>query len=409
MRLGTGVQIPGANLENPYDVARVREFLSIGNGQLNSNEIAKCRMAFESFDTDGSGSIDAKEFQDLAFSLGEILTDEEAAASVSSIDTDGNGVVEFNEFVAWWANPDRQRRDGVPGDDAVLNRLRVALLAKYAINLASGYTDSVNKLAQSVEIPKSSAGVVHFGVSFQIGAMQTVGSGIHVKFAHVEDDAERAVLRFHLAQNITESQKEQIASAANGLLEMVPPGAPVTPVASVEGHHLVFTSPLPEKASNLRMPLAILPPGTDIDIDLKLNQDPSTQEERPWELKIGASITLDRSLLGIVGAFAPSGAAPVLNAAQMLNNVELNIGFDELGGYASYVPVQSFKQIREMASQSLGPLIAMGFLPPPVSEFINLAKRDQLLGALDTMELQIGNHKLVATFTELDLTDLLPL
>jgi Ca2+-binding EF-hand superfamily protein len=49
------------------------------------------KALFKKYDTDGSGDIDAKEFQILAFDLGLVLTDDEAKTFVKELDTDGNG------------------------------------------------------------------------------------------------------------------------------------------------------------------------------------------------------------------------------------------------------------------------------------------------------------------------------
>jgi dynein heavy chain len=61
----------------------------------------RIREIFNEFDEDGSGSIDAEEFQTLAHACGETLTDEEAQATLEHLDADGNGTLEFDEFKVW--------------------------------------------------------------------------------------------------------------------------------------------------------------------------------------------------------------------------------------------------------------------------------------------------------------------
>merc|ERR1711998_514167 len=55
--------------------------------------------AFDLFDTDGSGAIDAAELKIAMQALGFEPTVEEVAKMVADIDLDGNATVEFEEFV----------------------------------------------------------------------------------------------------------------------------------------------------------------------------------------------------------------------------------------------------------------------------------------------------------------------
>jgi Ca2+-binding EF-hand superfamily protein len=54
------------------------------------------KALFKKYDTDGSGDIDAKEFQVLAFDLGLVLTDDEAKTFVKELDTDGNSTSHYH-------------------------------------------------------------------------------------------------------------------------------------------------------------------------------------------------------------------------------------------------------------------------------------------------------------------------
>ena len=56
------------------------------------------RNAFDRYDVDGSGSIDAGEFGALCAHLGVALGPEEAAGALQAMDLDGNGTVEYEEF-----------------------------------------------------------------------------------------------------------------------------------------------------------------------------------------------------------------------------------------------------------------------------------------------------------------------
>ena len=61
-------------------------------------EEARLRKAFDTFDVDGSGAIDAQEVEALLRALGQDPTPYEVASMVSFADEDGNGTIEFSEF-----------------------------------------------------------------------------------------------------------------------------------------------------------------------------------------------------------------------------------------------------------------------------------------------------------------------
>lgn len=69
-----------------------------------ANEAA-AREAFRLYDVDGSGAIDASELQSLAYSLGELLTEEDTHRMIAEIDKDGDGLIQFNEWFSWWQQP----------------------------------------------------------------------------------------------------------------------------------------------------------------------------------------------------------------------------------------------------------------------------------------------------------------
>ena len=67
---------------------------------FSPEELRDHRELFESFDTDGSGEIDAEELQQLCGTLGNKLSLAEAEEMIADIDVDGNGLVDFNEFLS---------------------------------------------------------------------------------------------------------------------------------------------------------------------------------------------------------------------------------------------------------------------------------------------------------------------
>merc|ERR1712227_845113 len=71
----------------------------MGVGDLTIQQKQEIKEAFELFDTDGSGSIDANELKTAMRALGFTPTKDEIAKMLKDLDVDGNGSVEFNEFL----------------------------------------------------------------------------------------------------------------------------------------------------------------------------------------------------------------------------------------------------------------------------------------------------------------------
>ena len=66
---------------------------------LDEAFIGKCREAFNTFDADGSGSIDSQEMKQLLEAIGESPTEEELFRFMAEVDEDGRGEIEFSEFL----------------------------------------------------------------------------------------------------------------------------------------------------------------------------------------------------------------------------------------------------------------------------------------------------------------------
>jgi len=72
--------------------------------KLTEAQLDEFREAFNSFDKDGGGSIDAKELKDLMASVGQNPTDDELAEMIRIADADGTGDIDFAEFVTLMAH-----------------------------------------------------------------------------------------------------------------------------------------------------------------------------------------------------------------------------------------------------------------------------------------------------------------
>merc|ERR1712100_354206 len=67
--------------------------------EMTAEQKKEVKEAFDLFDTDGSGAIDAKELKVAMQALGFEPTNQEISKLISDIDIDGNATVEFEEFL----------------------------------------------------------------------------------------------------------------------------------------------------------------------------------------------------------------------------------------------------------------------------------------------------------------------
>merc|ERR1711937_1017742 len=68
-------------------------------GELTEEQKQEIREAFDLFDTDGSGAIDAKELKVAMRALGFEPKKEEVKKMISDINKDGDGTIDFDEFM----------------------------------------------------------------------------------------------------------------------------------------------------------------------------------------------------------------------------------------------------------------------------------------------------------------------
>ena len=83
--------------------------------KLSEDQIQKIHRAFEEFDTDGSGTIDANEMRIAMRSLGVEVKSAEIRRMMNEVDDDGNGTIEFGEFLEMMTAKmgDRQSKENV--------------------------------------------------------------------------------------------------------------------------------------------------------------------------------------------------------------------------------------------------------------------------------------------------------
>ncbi|KEH23303.1 EF hand calcium-binding family protein [Medicago truncatula] len=69
-----------------------------GKHHLTQQKRQEIKEAFELFDTDGSGTIDAKELNVAMRALGFEMTEEQIEQMIADVDKDGSGAIDYDEF-----------------------------------------------------------------------------------------------------------------------------------------------------------------------------------------------------------------------------------------------------------------------------------------------------------------------
>jgi hypothetical protein len=96
---------------------------------LTETQLDEFREAFNSFDEDGGGSIDATELEDVLKSLGQDASKEELDKLIQVADTDGSGDIDFLEFVVLVAHKMKKDNDTSKHSDDIKRAFRSKHLA----------------------------------------------------------------------------------------------------------------------------------------------------------------------------------------------------------------------------------------------------------------------------------------
>ena len=91
-------EIQAAWLKKPEDPVELRDYMN----KCDIAEFTKIKEAFETYDKDGSGSIDNNEMTQIAVSMGEDADNEDFKKSMYALDLNQDGSISLREFIAWW-------------------------------------------------------------------------------------------------------------------------------------------------------------------------------------------------------------------------------------------------------------------------------------------------------------------
>ena len=116
--------------------------------ELTEEQKQEIREAFDLFDTDGSGTIDAKELTVAMRTLGLDAEKDEIRRMINDIDKDGSGTIDFNEFLNMMTARmgDRDSREEIVKvfrlfDDDETGKISFKNLKRVAQDLGENMTD----------------------------------------------------------------------------------------------------------------------------------------------------------------------------------------------------------------------------------------------------------------------------
>lgn len=175
------------------------------------DEKKKIKKIFDMFDVDGSGDLDAEEFQELAFLLGETLTLDEVKERIKLIDQDDSGTIDFREFYEWWVSPDHSFIKSTRKDED-LRVLKAKLRSKALLRTVTRINDERKEQLKTAEGGESAKvvddGNTRLNINIAVGELQKVAASLALDV--VEDEKAASVVR----QELNASETSIILSLA---------------------------------------------------------------------------------------------------------------------------------------------------------------------------------------------------
>jgi len=153
---------------------------------------------FKLFDVDNSDDVNAKEFQELAFQLGETMSKEEVAQTLKMIDTDGNGTVSFEEFYQWWTGDEHEKLKKArnPTQIKKMKALKAKLQSQTYMNSVMRFVEAAQKSAREEAADKQKLASVKYTANVSLGEVKSVESSINI--SHKVDAKEaQAIIAEH--------------------------------------------------------------------------------------------------------------------------------------------------------------------------------------------------------------------
>jgi hypothetical protein len=175
--------IKGENEQLLAEKKRLEEKLAAFEGgdsteqTKETDNIAHVRKIFDLFNKNKSGEIGVREFQDIAFKLGETLTDAEAKRYVAQLDLDKNGTLNFDEFYSWWSSDSRPSKDSK--EDSTLNLLKLKLHSRCYLHTLTRLTERLRELQ-----PQGDDKIFRGNAAIQVGEFDEARATIQINYTN---------------------------------------------------------------------------------------------------------------------------------------------------------------------------------------------------------------------------------
>jgi EF-hand domain pair len=336
-----------------------------------SSDEQAIREAFDMFDKDGSGDIDVKEFQALAYMSGRVLSDAQAEAMVAELDTDKSGKIEFNEFLAWFSG----KGDGSAGEtadeafesaSAELRVLRGRLMADYGLKMAEYYVDQID--APTSAEAEAAAGSKPLGLKLELVAGEHAIKGddgnaqlhLTIRDSATSDATREAVgsivdgaipdgalaITFDFAVK-ADADASDIAAKLGEMLKMAPPGkihaAEASVVDSDSGECVRITAAIANPKSEKVAGMIAMANIQNLSLDVNMWPQPSRSKAESKDLAFGLSFnaSVPSMMLDLFSAKVKSGGSkgkPFVKLLTALRMATLRFQYDSFAEIAEVIP-----------------------------------------------------------------------
>lgn len=155
---------------------------------VSPKDMKVLRKAFNKFDKDGSGSIDAAELSELAAELAEPLTEEEIAEGMKEMDKAGTGVISFDDFVKWIS--DERDKDSQRG--MKMRMLKLKMRASHLSKKAGAELKRTSTFSKDWDA--NADDVISIGAEVIQGEVAEVKTQVDVKWSALSEEEGRAAM-----------------------------------------------------------------------------------------------------------------------------------------------------------------------------------------------------------------------
>eukprot|EP00007_Cunea_sp_BSH-02190019_P008298 CAMPEP_0174238172 /NCGR_PEP_ID=MMETSP0417-20130205/10387_1 /TAXON_ID=242541 /ORGANISM="Mayorella sp, Strain BSH-02190019" /LENGTH=742 /DNA_ID=CAMNT_0015316989 /DNA_START=1 /DNA_END=2229 /DNA_ORIENTATION=- len=240
------------DLRRSATIMSAKELARSGSEIAASGSRARVRKIFDMFDTDRNETLDIQEFQELAFAVGETLTNEQTKEVVNKLDENGDGVISFDEFYHWWTNAEEGTAQKDSTDAVLKLRLQSSVLMRSVTNILKRAEEDALKMKK--EIAAGSEGPVSMAklaVNFRDSKFSgEVKSSIDLKLKIVPETTRTVELFFGVQDGVADLDLGELIGCARTLMEMGLPVQPKFEIVTEDNRRFLKISAVPPPVPN---------------------------------------------------------------------------------------------------------------------------------------------------------------